>query len=528
MNTKKRNCFIILFLFAMTGSGAEQANTPNSQQSISTFNQVTVSVTDKQGHVLSNVPVTELVTGQEFKTDENGQFKCDSSNIRRAFYAFDKKLKLAQYENLNPGQRQLRMQLAPAKTLSGRVVDSEGKPVSGVQIAALPMMPSYVFSDNEGLFEIGWLQDWAVDLVDYYLMARDLERNLAGGVEFTINTNSVEVKLEPALTLKGIVEDFNGVPIQNAKIGLGLRKFTWSCVTPLAPTPANMPKSDEQGSYEFHVLPQKQIYAINAQADGFGRSAFRVDTKEIHGELIKLEPLILKIANMSVSGTVIDIDGNPVSNAEVYCSGTDQPNRRVRSDSEGKFNLDKICAGEIRVYALKQQRTQLFGYTQTESGAKDLKIVVTEPGVSKKPSQAEPSSLMGKTLPDMKNMPADFTPELIKGKSVLVCFWDYNQRPSRNGVLELNGKAQELEAKGVTIITIHTSKIDSDTLNQWIKDNKFSLSIGKIETGEEQTKLNWGVKALPWLILTDKKHVVTAEGFSMNELDEKFKQIAGE
>jgi hypothetical protein len=41
---------------------------------------------------------------------------------------------------------------------------------------------------------------------------------------------------------------------------------------------------------------------------------------------------------------------------------------------------------------------------------------------------------------------------------------------------------------------------------------------------EEETKLNWGVKSLPWLILTDKNHVVTAEGFSINELDERVKQ----
>jgi len=29
----------------------------------------------------------------------------------------------------------------------------------------------------------------------------------------------------------------------------------------------------------------------------------------------------------------------------------------------------------------------------------------------------------------------------------------------------------------------------------------------------------WGVKSLPWLILTDRKHVVTTEGFGLNNLD---------
>lgn len=34
-----------------------------------------------------------------------------------------------------------------------------------------------------------------------------------------------------------------------------------------------------------------------------------------------------------------------------------------------------------------------------------------------------------------------------------------------------------------------------------------------------------GDKSLPWLILTDKNHVVAAEGFSIIELDEKLKVL---
>ena len=30
------------------------------------------------------------------------------------------------------------------------------------------------------------------------------------------------------------------------------------------------------------------------------------------------------------------------------------------------------------------------------------------------------------------------------------------------------------------------------------------------------------VKSLPWLILTDNQHIVQAEGFNLDELDEKF------
>ena len=36
------------------------------------------------------------------------------------------------------------------------------------------------------------------------------------------------------------------------------------------------------------------------------------------------------------------------------------------------------------------------------------------------------------------------------------------------------------------------------------------------EDNNEEMKFNWGV--------TDKEHIVTAEGFSINELDERIKQ----
>jgi hypothetical protein len=33
------------------------------------------------------------------------------------------------------------------------------------------------------------------------------------------------------------------------------------------------------------------------------------------------------------------------------------------------------------------------------------------------------------------------------------------------------------------------------------------------------------MKSLPWLILTDEQHIVRAEGFNIDELDEKIKEV---
>jgi hypothetical protein len=42
-----------------------------------------------------------------------------------------------------------------------------------------------------------------------------------------------------------------------------------------------------------------------------------------------------------------------------------------------------------------------------------------------------------------------------------------------------------------------------------------------IQGDKRKTRFNWGVKSLPWLTLTNRKHVVTAEAFGVDELNDK-------
>jgi hypothetical protein len=135
----------------------------------------------------------------------------------------------------------------------------------------------------------------------------------------------------------------------------------------------------------------------------------------------------------------------------------------------------------------------------------------------------KPVSLVGKVLPGFDSVKIDFSPEQAKDRMILVCFWDMNQRPSRQCITKLAEQAKQLKEKGITVITIQGTKVDEAALNEWIKKYNISFAVGMIAGKEEEVHLAWGVKALPWLILTDRKHVVIAEGFSFAELDEKIK-----
>ena len=84
--------------------------------------------------------------------------------------------------------------------------------------------------------------------------------------------------------------------------------------------------------------------------------------------------------------------------------------------------------------------------------------------------------------------------------------------------MQLAKQAAQLKQKSAAI---QASKIDENKLNDWMKENNIALPVGIIHGDEDKTRFIWGVKALPWLILTDKQHIVRAEGFGVNELDEE-------
>ena len=127
---------------------------------------------------------------------------------------------------------------------------------------------------------------------------------------------------------------------------------------------------------------------------------------------------------------------------------------------------------------------------------------------------------VSKSLPEFEGINLDITSEDIRDKAILLCFFDMNQRPSRNCLLQLNKMT-----KDVIVVALQASKIDEDKLNDWVKKNNISFPVGMIQNHEECIRFDWAVQSLPWLILTDRNYVVTAEGFGLDELDKKIAEF---
>ena len=133
----------------------------------------------------------------------------------------------------------------------------------------------------------------------------------------------------------------------------------------------------------------------------------------------------------------------------------------------------------------------------------------------------KPVSLLGKALPKLSEFNVRLEPDVIKDKMMLLCFWDMDQRPSRNAVLSLNKQANSLLEKGLYMVFIHAGAIEEGTFTSWLKRNEIVPPVGVSNNGLPGLGYTWGVKSLPWLILTDKNHIVTSEGFGIADLNEK-------
>jgi beta-lactamase regulating signal transducer with metallopeptidase domain len=135
--------------------------------------------------------------------------------------------------------------------------------------------------------------------------------------------------------------------------------------------------------------------------------------------------------------------------------------------------------------------------------------------------EQQPEPLLGKKLPEPDNIQNIDSLRQAEGKRILVCFWDMNQRPSRNLVGELAKREKDLTDKNVAVLLVDTSGIEPAKLKEWLDNHNIPFTCGSVKNNAKNVLTHWGVRAQPWLNLTDKNRVVQAEGFSLDRLDEK-------
>jgi 5-hydroxyisourate hydrolase-like protein (transthyretin family) len=398
---------------------------------------------------------------------------------------------------------------------SGTVLDESGQPVAGALVRAHPFGDE-VITDTNGRFEIGFDQRRPAQ----YLFARHTESNLAAIVSAK-DSEPIKISLKPALSISGQVTDANGVWIPAARLSLCVN--VTNCLSVFGPELL----ADENGRYEIKAVPPQKEgfnYRISVFAAGYGPKEYkRISITGEPGTPVEMNTLVLQPADQSISGIVVDAEGKPAAGVPIFLhgfGGMDQPDKSTATDNNGRFTINRICKGQLRLQASFSSSPGGAGFIKAEGGDRNVKIILGQEGVHR-----PHVSLLDKPLPDLKDFKIGIPSADADDKMILACFFDMEQRPSRNCIMRLAKQAQQLNQKCLSVIVVQASKVDENKLNEWVKKYKIPFAVGMVQGEGEQTRFTWGVRSLPWLILTDKEHIVRAEDFAISELDGKIKQI---
>ena len=429
---------------------------------------------------------------------------------------------------LEEGRTQrVEVELGGLPKISGVVRGPDGSPAPNIDVSVVPMGQQRAKTDGQGRFELTWNRRYLAGGTEPHLaiVARDAGRKLAAATEFGEDTETVELKLVPGGTLAGRVVDENDKPIPKARISVFLRLAHFSST--ISHTPVEV---DEGGRFRIETVPPGFKYNVSANAEGYGQKSAEVEMDDSPGATVEMEDLVLTVADQALEGTVVDEDDKPVAQARVYAYGSGQPTLTAQTGKDGTFRLEGLCKGQLQVSANKSiDGKNTHGSTKAEAGDKDVKVVLGENVSYAPPSVPKPApSLVGKPLPKLEDFGLQPPLETEQTGRLLVCFWDMTQRPSRHCVKQLSARAAELGGKSLSIVTVHASPAEADALRAWMGEAGVSLPTGSIGDKPEKTRRTWGVRGLPWLVLTDAKRQVLADGFSLSDLDAKLAGAAGE
>jgi len=321
-------------------------------------------------------------------------------------------------------------------------------------------------------------------------------------------------------------------------------------------------KTDPNGSFVIPAVPVGHRYSVTATAEGYGETyTMNLDVPEGHvaqppsagepedtagssgGDEARhvqrrtsdetsritdprstvLPPLVLHVANLDLAGRVIDGEGNPVAKARVYCYRRGQSHQQTETDALGRFTFHKVCAGVIQIQANTMGTTNLHGMLQTEGGTTDVTVVL---GARPSFAPAKLPSLVGKPLPSLAPLDPALPAETYRDQMILLCFFDMSQRPSRRALTTLGQQAEGLRQKDVAVLAVHVGQAEAPVVTQWAREQGLTLPVSTIKGDARNAGFPWASQSLPWLILTDRRHVVRAQGFTVDELNGKIEEAS--
>lgn len=289
--------------------------------------------------------------------------------------------------------------LQPKVKLAGRVVNSDGEPLAGVDLVAADRSPSIVMpntrclSDAEGRFEMP-----AAQATNYQILFRAEGYQPGVANEVAAPAEELELVLEAQTLFRGIVlEKANGQPLRDFSLRLRYSGSPGAPSTPAGPMQKFQDAAD--GAFALAVPQPRGRFVVEAQAEGFapGRSAPFDNRSGNPKDGIRIE----LSRGGTITGRLIDTEGRALSGARIESRDsawsedplftglgdyfpTDATHREEVSDGQGRFRLANLGPGIYQVIAdtSRHHRTSVGGIRVEEGGEVDLGDVLLAEGGS--------------------------------------------------------------------------------------------------------------------------------------------------
>jgi len=249
----------------------------------------------------------------------------------------------------------LEFELERVDAIRIRVVDRNGKPVSGAEVLRLEAPPlSMARTDAAGVFSL------AANGVDRYLIRR------AGYATTRVHGWTLQetrlVSLRPGLPLAGVVVDEEGDPVVGASLRLDEEEFECRHL------------SDPEGRFAFDGIPMDRFPGgarvdLLASREGYLPNRVSVIPGDRDLRVALRRP-------RTASGRVTLPDGSPAAGLTVEAGADGVPGRwhwRAYTDEAGRFRIEGLPPGPIRLETflwrahpeVPERKVRVFGAART-------------------------------------------------------------------------------------------------------------------------------------------------------------------
>ncbi|MGO8766537.1 MAG: carboxypeptidase regulatory-like domain-containing protein [Limisphaerales bacterium] len=238
-------------------------------------------------------------------------------------------------------------QMGPPQTVTGTVYDPSGNPDAGARVVVTPAFgqTDVAKTDAQGGYSVNWQPQPGMPNMKNFVIARDVERNLAAIEPIATGQTNIILRLVPGLSISGTVQDAKGTPLPRANINLNIMTGNNGGMVEYQPI-----KIDTDGTFTIPALPTGQQYLVFARASGYGSAQKNIGKTQSQTNSIQLSPFKLKTADLVLAGQVLGTDKKPLSGAQVQINGNGQPSSFMRTDATGHFKF-KVCEGPIQIFA---------------------------------------------------------------------------------------------------------------------------------------------------------------------------------